>query len=181
MRPLFPLTIHLLPSAFSIEIIEQLPDVGQHEMVVSSSSSKPQLFWNWKRGGATEKHPIPEKKKKTDDDEQNKQKKNSENYFCLECLEISLQRPGKRDEKFVTLSRCNPSSVKRHKTRWHNTTTDQTCTIVPSNAPEVHQLNSRKEKKKSKASTNKRYKRQWTTSTSQRVHTCSFASRTLAT
>ena len=131
--------------ACTIELVEQLPHVGQLQEEMpsvsssSSASSKRQLVWDWKRGRATEKHSIPEKKKKTDD--QNKQPKNTVKYFCLECLEISLQ--GKMDERCVTLSRVNTSSVNRHKMRWHNTPQTQQCTIVPSTAPEVQQLNAR--------------------------------------
>ena len=99
------------------------------------------LMWNWKeKASATKtKDPVLEKKQKFPS--KNKPEKIPEKYSCLQCLEISLR--GKRDEKFSSLCRNDPSSLNRHKARWHNTDETHVCIVVPASAPEVKALRNR--------------------------------------
>ena len=79
-------------------------------------------------------HPIPEKKNKI----VGLNTKKSEKHVCLQCMELHLQ--GKRDERFTSICRLDPSSIKRHKGRWHNLPNNKLCSFVPSTAPEVAAL-----------------------------------------
>ena len=100
---------------------------------------KRQIAWDWKRGIASNnRSSIPlEKKKKVSNVPQP-----AEKFHCLECLELAFQ--GKRDERFTTLCRADPSSIKRHKERWHKVSEDfQKCTVVPQTALEVQELRSK--------------------------------------
>ncbi len=100
---------------------------------------KRQIAWDWKRGIASKnRSSIPlEKKKKV-----SKVPQPAEKFHCLECLALAFQ--GKRDERFTTLCRADPSSIKRHKERWHKVSEDfQKCTVVPQTALEVQELRSK--------------------------------------
>ena len=61
--------------------------------------------------------------------------KKGEKHVCLQCMELHLK--GKREKRFIGISRIDPSSIKRHKERWHNLPDNKPCTIVPMTAPEV--------------------------------------------
>ena len=79
-------------------------------------------------------HPIPEKKNKI----VGLNTKMSEKHVCLQCMEMHLQ--GKRDERFTSICRLDPSSIKRHKERWHNLPNNKLCSFVSLTAPEVAAL-----------------------------------------
>ena len=65
-------------------------------------------------------------------------KKLNESYVCLECLERSFD--GQFEGKNASICRINASSIDRHKVRWHTAANNQSCTVVPSSAPDVRQL-----------------------------------------
>ena len=67
--------------------------------------------------------------------------KRNEKYICLECLESCLR--SKREEKFASLCRTDASTIKRHKSRWHNTIETQACTVVPFASPEAKAVRER--------------------------------------
>ena len=55
---------------------------------------------------------------------------------CMECYSLFLK--GQRKEDTTSIARPNPSSMKRHKERWHSD--GEKCTVVPSDSPELKQL-----------------------------------------
>ena len=95
--------------------------------------------WDWKNVSLNkEKNPVPEKKQKLTI---SRPEKRNEKYACLECLESCLR--GKREEKFTTLCRTDTSTIKRHKSRWHNTLDTQACTVVPFTSPKAKAVGER--------------------------------------
>lgn len=93
---------------------------------------KRKLMWDWTKGcSSKENQPVPEKKNKI----MGSNTKKSDKHVCLQCMELHLK--GKRDERFISVCRKDPSSIKRHKDRWHNLPANKPCTFVPSTAPEV--------------------------------------------
>ena len=55
----------------------------------------------------------------------------------------------------ATICRIDKSSVKRHKSRWHCLPKKESCTFVPSDAVEVHELRRKYQKSKSHSTNGK--------------------------
>lgn len=124
---------------------------------------KRQIAWDWSRGCASDKQTSVSLVKKI---KVAKGERASEKFFCLECLELSLQGKGEREERFTTICRTDPSSVKRHKDRWHKLPSLQNCTIVPSTAREVRALKHKYKQEAQTSITSKTIKPSESTSTS---------------
>lgn len=84
---------------------------------------------------------MPEKKQKLTMLSMRRPEKRNDKYVCLECLENCLR--GKREEKFASLCRTDASTIKRHKSRWHNTIETQAYTVVPFASPEAKTVRER--------------------------------------
>ena len=98
--------------------------------------------WDWKNVSLNkEKNRVPEKKQKLTMPSMRRPEKKNEKYICLECLESCLR--SKREEKFASLCRTDASTIKRHKSRWHNTIETQACTVVPFASPEAKAVRER--------------------------------------
>ena len=97
-------------------------------MTTGQAVKKRQLTLDWGKGCASKLLPDTKKTKSSE----------SESYTCLQCFELHLE--GKRDKRFASLCRIDPSSVRRHKERWHRLPDSKLCNIVPISAREVASL-----------------------------------------
>ncbi len=144
----------------------------QRKIDDSSAKKKPEMkqkrLWDYKKE-SSQHLSVPIKKKKPESSSQhlsvpNKKNKpenvqnakNPNKFYCIECFEASLQ--GKMEERCASICRIDKSSVDRHKLRWHCPPKKESCTFVPSDASEVHELRRNYSKSKSH-STNDKSKR----------------------
>ena len=107
--------------------------------VKKATSAKRQLTLNWGKGYLTKADtPLTKKQKVGVSSKVGESSKGKEKHVCLECLERCLE--GKQEKGYISICRLGHSSVKRHKSRWHERPEAMSCTFVPASSPAVASL-----------------------------------------